>query len=48
MKLKLQQKTILNYITVHVKENLNLAFTTTQNYFEIEVMKPSFPSTFTN
>ena len=41
MKLKFQQKIILNYIMVHAKKNLSPAFTTTQNHFEIEVMKPS-------
>ena len=48
MKLKFQQKIILNYIMVHAKENLNLLFTPTRNYFEIEVMKRSFQSTFGN
>ena len=44
MKLKFQQKTILNYIMVHAKENLNLVFITKRNHFEIEVMKQSFQS----
>ena len=33
---------------VLAKENLNLVFITTQNHFEIEVMKRSFQSTFGN
>ena len=48
MKSKCQKKIILNYIFVHLKENLNLVFTTTQYHFEIEVMKWSFQSTFGN
>ena len=48
MKLKFQHKIILNYIMVHAKENLNLAFTTTRNHFEIDVIKRSFQSTFGN
>ena len=42
MKLKFQQKIILNYIMVHAKENLNLVFITTRNHFKIEVTKRSF------
>ena len=45
MKLKFQQKIILNYIMVHAKENLNLVFITTRNHFKIEVTKRSFQST---
>ena len=48
MKLKFQQKIILNYIMVHAKENLNVLFITKQNHFGIEVMKRSFHSTFGN
>ena len=48
MKLKFRQITILNYIMVLAKENLNLVLITTRNHFEIEVMKLSFQSTFGN
>ena len=48
MKLKFQQKIILNYIMVHAKANLNPLFITTRNHFKIEVMKLSFQSTFGN
>ena len=48
MKLKFQEKIILNYIMVHAKENLNLVFITTQNYFEIEVIKQTFQSKLGN
>ena len=48
MKLRFQQKTTLNYIMAHAKKNLNPASTTTRNHFEIEVIKPSFQSTFGN
>ena len=45
---KVSKEIILNYIMVHAKETLNLVFTTTRNYFEIEVIKWSFQSTFGN
>ena len=50
MKLKLEQKTILNCIMVHATENLNPVFTTTWNILDIVVMKIklSFRSLFGN
>ena len=48
MKLKFQQKIILDFIAVHAKENLNLGFIATRNHFEIGVMKRSFQRTFGN
>ena len=48
MKLQFQQKIILNLITVHAKDNLNLGFITTRNHIKIGVMKRYFQSTFGN